>query len=370
MDIRPLSDVGKLKEDGLVGSAALKSKPLPRGRQSSLSKAAGVPVSAPRAWYAMQATTPPPGELLDSIRTSCASICHASNITIDDGAIRQFLSSIEEEDWAASHGADSHGIRLPLRFDSDLEELDVVCTLALLNFLSGYRIPLKRLTGRGAWDNVLALVLASHLSATDDEKSNVPLSTKGMLSTNTDKLAQLMNIRTHTEKDHPTLGSAVKVGERDPDAIEILELVEKALKETGQALEQSNKRSLGEWVQDSLIETNADAGRMLEKLADTFPPFRDVHLIDGQPCFLLKKALFMLSVITLTFSAPGRQKPSFPLPEVHNLPIFADNVIPTDGREWLKDMKEVNLDAYLWSIGKKGGLRNVQRLAQRQTYLY
>ncbi|KAM0790857.1 hypothetical protein ACM66B_004699 [Microbotryomycetes sp. NB124-2] len=383
-----------------------------------------------RLHHEMQPALPPPNELVSSIRTSCAALCQTSSISINEDAIRSFLSTIEQQDWQACHSADSHGIRLPLRFDSELEELDILCTLSLLNFLSGYRKPLKRLTGRGAWDNVLALVLASHLSATDEQKSNVPLSTKGTLTTSVDKLAQLMNIKTHTEKDHPTLGSAVKVGERDLEAMEILELLERALKETGEALKLSNKKSLGEWVRDALIETNADVGTMLDKLVNTFPPFRDVHIVDGQPCIVLKKALFLLSVITLTFSAPGRQKPSFPLPDITKLPIFADNVIPTmllhygiidtstatdstlrpeqlaqskllstdsayriraaavtachrivmlvqqdsslirDGREWLRDMKETDLDAYLWNVGKKGALRDSERFAEKRTYMY
>ncbi|KAK4050717.1 hypothetical protein OIO90_004939 [Microbotryomycetes sp. JL221] len=223
----------------------------------------------------MSAEMPCAGEIVSSVRSSCSRVCERSGITINETAIKTFLETIEEQAWSRTSNAESHGIRLPLRFDSTLDELNIVATLALLNFLSGYRIALKRLTDRGAWDNILALVLASHLSADDSNATNVPLSTRGMQQTNVSKLAQLMNIRTHVEKDHPTLGSAVKVGEKDEEAFEVLELLEKALRETGEALQKEGKRSFGEWVRDALVETEAKVEQMLEKIIKTFTPFRD-----------------------------------------------------------------------------------------------
>lgn len=40
-------------------------------------------------------------------------------------------------------------MRLPLKFDSIAEELNLVALIDLLNFGSGYRVPLKQYTGRG-----------------------------------------------------------------------------------------------------------------------------------------------------------------------------------------------------------------------------
>lgn len=137
-------------------------------------------------------------------------------------------------------------------------------TLALLNFLSGYRTALHRLTTRGAWSTILSLVLSAHLA---DNNKATPLTTQGMLSATPASLAALAQISTHSETDHPTLGSAVKVGTKDDEANEILELVAETLKSTGMVLRSQGKRCLGEWVAEALKETNGDAGGMVHKVS-------------------------------------------------------------------------------------------------------
>lgn len=218
----------------------------------------------------------------------------------------------------------------------------------MLNFLSGYRIALKRLTTRGAWDNILFLALSAHLSGDEGGRSSI-LSTQGMRQATASQLAALMQITTHVEKPHPTLGPAVRVGEKDDEAIEILELVARALKETGRALERADKRNLGDWVKDKLIETRGDAGKMVHALASTFETFNDVYEIDGEresgvdvrsvnqrlpgdiprtAVYILKKSLFLLTVVKHTF-ASREPAPPFPLPDISALPMFADNVLPS-----------------------------------------
>lgn len=184
---------------------------------------------------------------------------------------------MSQEDYESSLASSAHGIRLPLRFESPEEELNLISfvlpplppaqliprrTLALLNFLSGYRAPLHRLTTRGAWSTILSLVLSAHLSPT----SSTPLSTAGMLACTPASLANLAQIQTHTEKDHPTMGPAVRVGEKDAEAWEVLELLVEVLKGTGQVLKKAGKKDLGAWVKDALVETGGEPGAMVEKV--------------------------------------------------------------------------------------------------------
>ncbi|BGP41632.1 hypothetical protein JCM10449v2_005623 [Rhodotorula kratochvilovae] len=77
-------------------------------------------------------------------------------------------------------------------------------TLALLNFLSGYRHALHRLTGRGAYSTILSLVLAAYLGSAPDASV---LSASGMAAATVAQLADLARINTHTEKQHPTMPS-------------------------------------------------------------------------------------------------------------------------------------------------------------------
>ncbi|SCZ89027.1 BZ3500_MvSof-1268-A1-R1_Chr1-1g00903 [Microbotryum saponariae] len=327
----------------------------------------------------MAPSLPPRSEsILDSIRSSCRALTARSDITvallslsslsrlrtqlitpripqIDDEAIDTFLHGIGA---GSQHLQNNHrGLRLPLRFDSAHEELNLIAVLSLLNFLSGYRKPLHRLTQRGAFSNILSLVLAAHLSAGDSSSSSL-LSAKGMRNATLTQISSMAQIQTHQEKPHPTLGPVVKVGMKDDDAFEILELIVRVLNRTGEVLKKEGKEDLGHWVQQALLEVEGDSEQMLRKIYDTFPDFQDAYTIDGgcgfrflvhlksfagetltpfrpltpAAVYILKKALYLLNAITLRFSASGSpdHAPTFPLPtNTTRFPIFADNVIPS-----------------------------------------
>lgn len=51
--------------------------------------------------------------------------------------------------------------------------------------------------------------------------------------------------------------------------------------------------------------------------------------MDGQQVYLFKKALFLLSAISDRFATDIDAKAAFPIPRAENLPIFADNVLPS-----------------------------------------
>lgn len=145
--------------------------------------------------------------------------------------------------------------------------------------------------------------------------------------------------------------------------------------------------------------------------------------------YLLKKALFLVSALHDRFAGDADTTVPFAWPRVEALPIFADNVLPTmlltqhhiidttrssdallasppqpfvlpresatrlraaavtacaavvarahemaesgeEGREWMKGMTEAQLDGWIWSGAKEGGLREVERMAERGTVYY
>lgn len=131
-------------------------------------------------------------------------------------------------------------------------------TLALLNFLSGYRLALHRLTGRGAYSTILSLVLSAYLSSSPASDA-AALSAEWMSTITAPQLAELAQIRTHTEEPHPTLGNAVRVGVQDPDAAEILALLVGVLHETGEILRARGQASLGTWLRE-VVERQAGDG--------------------------------------------------------------------------------------------------------------
>ncbi|GAA5917022.1 hypothetical protein JCM8208_001713 [Rhodotorula glutinis] len=359
---------------------------------------------------------PPPESLLRSIKESCAACTARSGIPVDRQAIEAFISSIKEQDWTPS----DHGVRMPLAFESVEDELNVLATLALLNFLSGYRHVLHRVAGRGAYSTILSTVLAAYLSSPDSL-----LSTTGMIAATAAQLAGLARISTHTERQHESL--PVTVGVKDGEAFEVLELLAGVLRQTGAALQAAGCESLGAWVHEALMRAKGSAGAFVHDLASSFPAFNDVHTVDGEPVYLLKKAVWLATVVSLRFEG---ENVAFQVPALDDMPVFADNVLPTllvhhgilslssstdpalaalsladsdtlllasgsatrlraaavtacativerahemsvdEGRGWLAAVTEQQLDGWMWAQGKREDLRTVERVAERGTVFY
>lgn len=125
---------------------------------------------------------------------------------------------------------------------------------------------MHRLTGRGAYSTILSLVLSAYLS----DSSPSLLSAAGMAAATVPQLADLARIRTHVEKNHPTLGSAVRVGEKDEEAFEVLDLLVGVLRETGAVLQQKGAASLGVWVRGALERAEGQAGAFVREVSRTF----------------------------------------------------------------------------------------------------
>ena len=147
------------------------------------------------------------------------------------------------------HVSSKHGLHFPLKFPSVLAELNFLCVLCLLNFASGYRVPLHEQTGRGAWDNIRALVFGMYLSSSTGQDDL--FSAKGMQTVTPPQIAQLMSIKIHVERSHETL-PGVTVGELGGPLYDLVKLISTTLNETGAILERSGVPDLGSFVLKSL----------------------------------------------------------------------------------------------------------------------
>jgi hypothetical protein len=63
------------------------------------------------------------------------------------------------------------------------------------------------------------------------------------------------------------MGAAVRVGKKDDEAWEVLELLSGICVETGEVLQREGKRNLGEWIKEKLVETEADSGKMIVEVS-------------------------------------------------------------------------------------------------------
>ena len=90
-----------------------------------------------------------------------------------------------------------------------MSELNLLSVLSLLNFASGYRVPLHEQTGRGAWDNIRALTFSLFLSSTTETDW---LSARGMQTINEQLIAEHLRLSVHVERPHESI-PGVTVGD-------------------------------------------------------------------------------------------------------------------------------------------------------------
>lgn len=144
-----------------------------------------------------------------------------------------------------------HGLVIPLNFSSDLDELNFISVLSLLNFASGYRVPLHARTGRGAWDSIRALLFSLYITSTSEGDY---LSSDGLLSIRAPKIAELMGIDLHIERPHDSI-PGITVGELGGPLYELVKHIESVLNETGLILKNNGYSNLGAFVSEALEQS-------------------------------------------------------------------------------------------------------------------
>jgi hypothetical protein len=149
--------------------------------------------------------------------------------------------------------ASSHGYAFPFKFASALSELNFLSILSLINFASGYRVPLHRLTGRGAYDNIRALVFSLYLTSAAETGGADPLSARGMAGISSQTVAELMGLSLHVERPHESI-PGVTVGELGGPGFEVASLVAEAMNSTGKVLVDGGYPDLGSFVLEALKE--------------------------------------------------------------------------------------------------------------------
>ncbi|KAI0344610.1 hypothetical protein BDW22DRAFT_1354709 [Trametopsis cervina] len=283
-----------------------------------------------------QTPLPPSGRYIQSVRESSKALRERANITVSTESIKRLLFS-PSFTTTFERLRVAHGMALPLNFPSVAYELNVLSLLSLLNFASGYRVPLHEATGRGAFDSIRAFIFSLYISTSVGGDDDL-LSARGMRTITEGKVADLMGVadKIHTEKPHPTL-PAVNIGELGGPVWEVVQLITKAMKETGDVLFNSGYHDLGSFVLEALKEgekaknktdiVNAECEVIVERLVKAIPAFQDMGVVEGQPVYCFKKAMLTLHAIALRFGASPN--PPIPIPRTDNLPVFSDNVIPS-----------------------------------------
>jgi hypothetical protein len=143
-----------------------------------------------------------------------------------------------------------------------LSELNLLSILALLNMASGYRVTLHRETGRGAWDSIRAFVFGLYLTSTTDGEGDL-LSAMGMQTLSEAKIAELLGVSLHTERQHQHI-HGLTIGQVGGPGWELVQLLKMLLDDTGKVLVNGGYPNLGSFVVEALKE----GARMENEKAD------------------------------------------------------------------------------------------------------
>ncbi|KAI5123987.1 hypothetical protein M0805_006398 [Coniferiporia weirii] len=272
---------------------------------------------------------PPSGKYIQSIRESCRALRAASNIKIEHSAIKRLLLS-PSFTGSFHRLSKERGLAFPLQFPSIVSELNLLSILSLLNFASGYRVPLHEQTGRGAWDNIRALVYSLYITSSSGAESDC-LSAKGMQEISVQTIAEQLRVSILVERPHESI-PGVTVGELGGPMYQLVQLIAHTFNETGTVLVRAGYPDLGTFVLEALKSGekaakggSPEADTVLERIVRAVPGFRDMAIVNGQPVYCFKKALFLLHAIEHRFAS----RPSVPAPKASSLPVFTDNVIPS-----------------------------------------
>lgn len=274
----------------------------------------------------------PNASYVAEVKRTCSALCDSQKIQVSTTAIKRLLFS---PSFLSSFKRVSgyHGLNFPLNFPSVLSEVNFLSVLSLLNFGSGYRVPLHHQTGRGAWDSIRALMFGLYLSSSTGN-GNL-LSAKGMQTISEQQIADLMSVNLYIEQPHNEI-PGVSINTLGGPLYDLVKLIAATLQETGKILEDLGDPDLGTFVVRSLREAdaakhgadpNAGVDAILSKLVGAFPAFRDMAIIDNQPVYCFKKALFLIYAIVIRFGI--RSTPPFPLLNTSQIPVFTDNVLPS-----------------------------------------
>jgi hypothetical protein len=158
----------------------------------------------------------------------------------------------------------NHGQLLPLKYPSIVTELNVMSVLTVLNMASGYRVPLHKVTGRSAYDNIKMLVMGLYLSSTVEIDY---MSARGMAALDHQKVADLMGVlkHIHVEAPHKSLPGVI-VGELGGPIFELVRLITRILNETGEALQSGGYPNLGTFLLEALKKAKGDPDVVLQQV--------------------------------------------------------------------------------------------------------
>ncbi|PKY46280.1 hypothetical protein RhiirA4_434939 [Rhizophagus irregularis] len=337
----------------------------------------------------------PQGNFVQAVRTSCHACRERSRILINEDAIRDFIQNIDISHFQKLSKSD--GLQMPLKFDTLEQELNIIGLIGLLNFGSGFRKELHEECGRGAFNTIRYGVMSIHITSS-------PLSAHALRSLTLSEVSSFFQIPLQVEIVHPTI-EAIKVSEPSKSRA-LVELITWTLNDTGRILEENGYKNFAAFILEAAKpekqNEKSKASRFVEKVCDL-------------SVYIFKKAQLLAANLYRHFhSNVNSQTTNFDFSDISDLTLCADNVIPTmlnhfnvinltsSLKKYFDDGKEItniqdasrlraaavdaceiivsrakelgrneinlmDLNEYIWRLGKEENYRKLERFAFRNT---
>ncbi|KAJ2955106.1 hypothetical protein NQZ79_g8844 [Umbelopsis isabellina] len=347
------------------------------------------------------------GNAIQAVRSSCREAVEKSELQISKEGVTAFIANLEKHQYEEL--AIDTPIRMPVRFDSMAQELNFIALIDLLNFGSGYRVPLHKYTGRGAFDTIRFGAMSFHIGGT-------PLTAqtyKDMTAFEVSEVFQFPIDREY-QPEGMSFVTMTEPNELKPLAIGIAQV----LNSTGEFLLSHGYQDFATFILDITKPTDGNlpsVKKFVDQVYKLIIIYVTMIMIDLAALYIYKKAQILAYHIWLIFRDQDHAR--FDFTDIEELTIFSDNVIPTmlehlkvivlpealkqkieQGQELttqeaylaraaavvaceeivkqarsderFSKMTEGGLDVYLWRLGKVGEYRKIVRLQLQNTVMF
>lgn len=340
-------------------------------------------------------------------RSQLSSLIWRGSWQVSAEGVEKFLKNLDKNQYQEL--SIDTPMKMPLKFSSLAEELNFVALIDLLNFGSGYRVPLHELAGRGAFDTIRFGVMSLHIGGT-------PMDVDTFVSMTPYRAAEIFQFPIDREVHPPNMPfvTMTEANELRP----LAEGIANVLNTTGEFLKTHGYKDLATFILDVTRpqpNQKPSAARLVGHLVKAFPGLNDTYTFYDERVYLLKKAQILTYHVWMFFHEQDPER--FAFADIDDLTVFADNVVPTMlvhlgiieiPEDWQKDiddnkdigveratamraasvvacedicrlsrqngpisnMNEGNLDVYLWRLGKEGDYRKIPRFALRDTVMF
>ncbi|KAF7731012.1 hypothetical protein EC973_001058 [Apophysomyces ossiformis] len=353
--------------------------------------------------------TLPVGNFCDAVRSSCRTCVDKSPVKISQEGIRSFLENLDKHQYEEL--AIDTPMHMPVKFSSMAEEINFIALIDLLNFGSGYRLSLHKLAQRGAFDTIRFGAMSFHIGGK-------PMTAETFKSITAYEVSEIFQFPIEREVHPPNMSFVTML---EPNELRPLaDGIVSVLNTTGEFLQTHGYKDLAAFILDVTKPSGQppSAIKLVEHLVRALPGLHDFYKINGDDVYLFKKAQILTYHLWMFFKDQDPER--FNFVDIHDMTIFSDNVIPTIlehfgvfeiPKEWkddmeanvdlgetrttimraasvvaceeivrqtrsdnpigpVKDMKEGELDVYLWRVAKVGDYRKVPRLEFRNTVMF